>query len=412
MKIIHLISSLSNEFGGPAKSVPHLVNGLNKLGLQNIIISPRQRQEDPNDIVEKFKLKSKSVHASHLLGRVLYSKSLYSTVERELTTDAIIHVHTLWTYPAFVGFTLANKYKLPLVVSSRGMLYSWSLQRGKLQKALAMFLFQKKLLKYASVIHITEPRELSGVPDMDLDRKSRLVPNGVDLDEFSNPCKALKIIGKNRFDPKKKHVLFMSRVDRKKGLIYLVKSWIELSQKFTEWDLVIAGPVQDVKYFQEINDLITRASLNKRVHWLGMLKNEERLSIFQRSDLFVLPSYSENFGIVIAEALAAGLPVITTHGTPWSEINQHKAGWWVELTQPAVMAALSNAFALSQKELDKKGAAGRLLVKGYSWDIQATKMAKVYAEVSDNEDAVEVNSFLKRNVTKRGLFKFFKKCRL
>jgi glycosyltransferase involved in cell wall biosynthesis len=401
MKIIHLISSLSNEFGGPAKSVPHLVNGLNKLGYENVIISPRHMQEEPNDIVEKFKLKSKGVRASFLLRRICYSKFLYSTVEEELTPDTIIHIHTLWTYPAFVGFRLANKYKVPLVVSSRGMLYAWALKRGKLQKALAMLFFQRKLLKYASIIHVTEPAELSGVASMGLGPKSRLVPNGVDLDEFSAPSKASKIIEKNRFDPKKKHVLFMSRIDRKKGLIYLVRSWIELSKQFTEWDLVIAGPIQDLKYFKEIDDLISRASLNKRVHWLGMLNNEERLSVFQSSDLFVLPSYSENFGIVIAEALAAGLPVITTNGTPWSEINQHKAGWWIKLSQPTVTAAISDAFALSQRELGKKGGAGRLLVRSYSWDVQAIKMAKVYEEVIDHADALGANSFWKRDVAEK-----------
>ncbi|MDA9269677.1 glycosyltransferase [Amylibacter sp.] len=384
MKIVHLISSLSNEFGGPAKSVPHLVNGLNKLGYDNILISPRTSSEGSNDIIEKFNLKSKSVPASSLLGKFCYSRSLYSEVEKELTTDAIIHIHTLWTYPALVGLRLAKKYKLRVVVSARGMLYAWALRQGRVKKSLAMVFFQKNLLKYASVIHVTEPGELSGIAAMNLTYKSRLVPNGIDLAEFARTNDTSEIVNRFALDIDKKHALFMSRIDKKKGLIYLVRAWIELSQKFDEWDLVIAGPLQDKKYYQELNNLIVKASLEKRVHWLGMLNNKERLSVLGLCDLCVLPSYSENFGIVIAEGLAAGLPVITTHGTPWSELDQYNAGWWIELSQSNVTAALSEALNLPKEELFKKGIAGRSLAKNYSWDIQASKMAEVYEEIFDN----------------------------
>ena len=384
MKIIHLISSLSNEFGGPAKSVPHLVNGLNELGYDNVIISPRNSSDGPNDIVEKFNLKSKSVPASSLLRKFCYSRSLYSEVEKELTTDTIIHVHTLWTYPALVGFRLAKKYKLRIVVSARGMLYSWALRQGKVQKSLAMFFFQKKLLEYASAIHITEPGELSGVAAMNVAYKSRLVPNGIDLTEFAGTNDNTEIVNRFGLDTDKNYVLFMSRIDKKKGLVYLVRAWIELSQKFDNWDLLIAGPLQDKKYYQEINNLIVKASLERRVHWLGMLNNKERLYVLDLSDLCVLPSYSENFGIVIAEGLAAGLPVITTHGTPWNELNEYNAGWWIELSQSNLTAALFEALNLSKEELCKKGIAGRSLAKNYSWVIQASKMAEVYEEIFDN----------------------------
>ena len=135
------------------------------------------------------------------------------------------------------------------------------------------------------------------------------------------------------------------------------------------WELLIAGPKDDPKYLSRIDDVIGQNGLTDKVHFLGMLDKKERILAYSAANLFLLPSHTENFGIVIAEAMAAGLPVITTKNTPWSEIKKYDCGWWVELTDNKISGALKDALIWDMKALAVKGQNGRALVKSnYSWD--------------------------------------------
>ena len=157
-----------------------------------------------------------------------------------------------------------------------------------------------------------------------------------------------------------------------------MQSWIKIASKYLDWDLLIIGPIYDEKYYQEIASKIAKNYLQNRVHFTGMIGGEKRIDFFSASSLFVLPSHTENFGIAIAEAMAAKLPVITTHGTPWQEIEEYDAGWWVELNQENIDNALIEAIACDEDELRKKSLNGFELIKKYEWSYQANKMKRVY----------------------------------
>lgn len=120
-----------------------------------------------------------------------------------------------------------------------------------------------------------------------------------------------------------------------------------------------------------------------------MIGGEKRIDYFSASNLFVLPSHTENFGIAIAEAMAAKLPVITTHGTPWQEIEEYNAGWWVELSQVNIDNALAEALASGEDKLKQKGLNGFELIQKYEWKYQAKKMKQVYEWVLGSEDKPE-----------------------
>ena len=205
-----------------------------------------------------------------------------------------------------------------------------------------------------------------------------IVPNGIDIEEFSNI--------KNKADSKKnlnlklekKYILFISRIHPKKGLEYLVNAWVKLAKTHKEWDLLIVGPQYDQKLFNNILNMIKSHNLEDRVVFTGMLTGEKRIDAFGASSLFVLPSHTENFGIAIAEAMVAKLPVITTQGTPWQEIEDMDAGWWVKLSQTNIDKALSDAINLTEKELRQKGLHSFQLIQKYEWKYQAEKMKTLY----------------------------------
>lgn len=382
MKIINLIENLDDTYGGPAKSVPYLCKALNELDVDTEILSIEYYESEVNSVVESYNLKWKSFKYN-FIKKTRYSKSLKKYLDKEFqnNNDKIIHTHNLWNYIPYIAYKQSRKYNIPYIVAIRGALYKWSLEQSKLQKKIAWKLFQKKVLQNASCIHVTEIKEMEAVRALGIKTPIAIVPNGINLEEFGNM--------KNKTDAKqsldlniaKKYILFMSRIHPKKGLEYLVNAWVKIASQYTEWDLLIVGPQYDKKYMDKIVNIIDSHSLKDRVAFTGMLIGEDRMDAFAASDLFVLSSHTENFGIAIAEAMAAKLPVITTHGTPWEEIEEKDAGWWVKLTQENINKSLYDAISLNDIELKQKGLNGFELIQNYEWKYQAKKMKKLYEYV-------------------------------
>lgn len=379
IKVYNIIENLDDTYGGPAKSVPYLCKNLNDLDVDTEMLSIEYHENEVNSVVSNYNLKWKSFKYN-FIKKTRYAKSLKKYLDEEFqnTNDKIIHTHNLWNYIPYLAYKQSRKYHIPYIVAIRGSLYKWSLAQSKLQKKVAWILFQRKVLQNASCIHVTEVKEMEAVRKLGINTPIAIVPNGIDLQEFTNM--------KNKRDAKqilnlnieKKYILFMSRVHPKKGLEYLVNAWVKTADRYTEWDLLIVGPQYDKKYMDKIVNIIDSHNLKGRVTFTGMLTGEYRIDAFSASDLFVLPSHTENFGIVIAEAMAAKLPVITTHGTPWKEIEEHNAGWWVELTQENIDKSLNDAISSNEIELKQKGLNGFELIKNYEWKYQAKKMKNLY----------------------------------
>ncbi len=357
---------------------------------------------------------------------------------RELARNAdVVHDHGLWMWPNKYARCAANEAGKPLVISTRGMLEDWSLGRSKMRKRVAWMLFERENLRSAKLFHATAVSEAESIsealrrwkmvdgrcepPISDLRSPispgPRIVvaPNGVDIPEQIPNRKALEArFAKLRG---KKWILFMSRVHPKKGLLELAKAWIQLRGAHRDWELVIAGPEQDKGYAEKV-----RAELKGEGVWTGELGGEEKWTALGNAGFMVLPSYSENFGIVVAESLAAGRPVLTTTGTPWGEAAKPPikikmkmreggpsfapnlavsggaseggyAGWDMNLERNGcgvicevngLNEALRKMFSFSDTELDEMGARGRKMVtEKFSWKAAAETILDAYKELVD-----------------------------
>lgn len=128
--------------------------------------------------------------------------------------------------------------------------------------------------------------------------------------------------------------------------------------------------------------------------FIGSVADKDKWKLYRRADLFVLPTHSENFGIVVAEALASGLPVITTKGAPWAELEKHQCGWWVDIGVEPLAKALNQAINLSPEERQTMGQCGRQLIEqNYSWDKIGKEMLAVYEWIlgGDNQPDCVIN---------------------
>jgi glycosyltransferase involved in cell wall biosynthesis len=303
-----------------------------------------------------------------------WTRTLATELRRRLKRDyaSIIHDNGVWLPINHVTAAVARDLKIKRIVAPRGMLSAWSMRRGRLHKRLAWWAYQRLDLQSASLLHATSSSEAQDFRDLDLRQPIAVVPNGVEIPEMIRDAHDSKTAHRNAGV---RTALFLSRIHPKKGLLDLVKVWSQLQP--VGWRVVVAGP-DESHHQREVESLAGRLGVRDQFDFIGPVADADKWSLYKRSDLFVLPSYSENFGLVIAEAMGAGLPVVTTHQTPWQEIEQLNAGWWIGTGAESLLPALREATSISDLQRKEMGLRGQsLITREYSWSAAAEKMRAV-----------------------------------
>ena len=375
MKIIHVIQSLSDSTGGPAYTVPALCNNLAEQGVSVKILAVAIRKND-----EKYgfaaALDETKVSLKKLCGigstkqRMIFAPAFPLAARNEIRRFApdLIHSHGLWSLENHYALRAGVRAGLPVIVSLRGMATQWAMSQKKLKKKAAWLLYQKKDLELAAAFHATAENEAEGIRRLGFTQPVILLPNGVEL-----PCwdsVPQKEMNRHRI------VLFMSRIHPKKGLSRLVDALSMIDT--TGWKCRIVGPDED-GHLAEVKRQIAARNLNSKIEFYEMVKGEDKWRMFREADLFVLPTNSENFGVVVAESLAAGTPVVTTKGAPWKALEEYRCGWWTDVNTEAVARALEDAFRLSDETRRKMGERGRMFVaEHYGWPKIASDMRAAY----------------------------------
>ena len=376
--IISIIENISNEYGGPANSLPNFLFSVEKeLNIFSRIYSIKISENEENEFIQRYGLDWVNCE---LTGpkKFMYSKSLQIAIKKKLSDDNIIFSNNLWNYPAFLSAKLARKHSIPHIISIRGTLYPWSLKQGKWRKKLAWHLFQKKALQQANVLHVTCVDELNAVRSLGIKTPVALIPHGINYNDYQNLPNKRKALGHLNLKSEKKYLLFMSRLHKKKGLDLLLSIWPNIIKKHPDWCLLVVGPDYS-DYTKKIEELISKFNIADNIKSLGMLTGDKKYSAFSVASLFVLPSFSENFGVVIGEALASGLPTITTTGTPWPEIIDYNCGRYIELSARNLESAINDLLVCNDNELAFMSLAAKALIKEkYSWTIQAQRFSKVF----------------------------------
>ena len=293
----------------------------------------------------------------------------------------LIHCHNLWNWVSYLAELARRKIDAPLIISPRGALFPWPLLQSSRFKRASLSFFQRESLNKCSCIHVTDTSELEAVRELGIRAPIAVIPNGVNFDEFSSLSPSTQCRVDLGLPATVRNILFFSRIHPKKGLKLLVDVFNELADHFSNWNLLIAGAVDDRAYQAEVQKRVSDGGWQDRIRFLGLVTGERRRIVFGASDLFVLPTESENFGMAIAEALAAGLPVVTTTGTPWRSIAETESGWWIELSKEALKGALMEAMSMDSEQLSRLGDSAVRLAETKSWTSAASEMRDVYGWV-------------------------------
>ena len=309
----------------------------------------------------------------------------------------LVHVHGIWSPTLMACWRKWRTAGLPCVVTVHGMLEPWALAHKKWKKRVAWLTYQKRMLQTANCLHATSEREAGNLRALGLKPPIATIPWGVEgpgrpnvelamlndeLEEIRHETSTgvtSSPIQNSTFNIQNfptRTALFVGRIYPVKGLPMLVEAWASLRPE--GWRMKIVGP-DEAGHLAEVQALIQQAGLAAEFEFVGPLSGAALDQAYESADLYIQPSHTENFGIAVAEAMAHGLPVITTHGAPWKLLEEQHCGWWVPVSVEGIASALDDAIRQSPEELAAMGDKGRTVVaERFSWDRIAREMIACY----------------------------------
>ncbi len=368
MKILQSIWSLASENGGPTRSTIGISRALAREGIDVMLVSHVPGKVSPEG---RDELKAYGVRFCEGRGDGLFTALEDSRRILDEFKPDIVHLQGLWKMSTHAMNVMAAKRGIPIVISPRGMLDPWALSVKKWKKRLGLFLYQQADLKRAAAFHAASDIEAQNIRNFGLTQPVITAPNGVNVPKEWFPR---AIDGTDR-----EHVaLFLSRMHPGKGLMLLAEAWAVLRPR--GWRMMAVG-MNERGHGDEVKRKVRELGIEDSWTFRDEVNDDEKWDIYRSADLFIHPSVSENFGISVAEALAVGVPVITTKGCPWAEI-QNKCGWWIDRNVDSLVATMREAMALTDEQRQAMGEKGRHLIREkYSWPTIARQMIKGYEGV-------------------------------
>lgn len=362
VRLIHIVPAIANEASGPSYSVVRLCESLvvqdDDVTLGALDWAPIAA---PPPFLKTFPLGL----GLRRLGRSPAMRRWLTSAVKNGAID-LIHNHSLWMMPNVYPGWVSRRSNVPLVVSPRGTLSNWAFTSGSVFKKVFWPLVQQPALRATTCFHATAYSEYEDIRRMGFRQPVAIIPNGIDIPppKKANNCE-------------KRTLLFLGRIHPKKGVDMLLEAWRIVSPRFPEWQLRIAGP-DNGGHLSRMQSLAAELKL-ERVEFSGPLYGEAKLKAYRDAELFVLPTHSENFGMTVAEALAAGTPAIVSKGAPWKGLVSEGAGWWIDIGLDPLVACLEAALASPHETLHAMGEKGRAwMQRDFSWTEIAQKTSDTY----------------------------------
>ena len=382
-KVLHVIPTLDVLAGGTSAALAGMATAQAQAGLHvgTVATYPADQPETFAPAMTEQGVEVTMVGPTS--GPLRRHPDLAATLRSRISSHDIVHIHGVWEEPQHLAFKLARELGRPAVLSPHGMLDAWSLAQSKLKKQLYTAWRLRKHLKHVDAFHFTTDEERTSVQRLGYPGKPLVVPLGLDLAEFD------PLPNQGRFRARypqlgdSPYALFLSRLHHKKGLELLLPAFAGAMKQHPHWKLVVAGPAESDEYLASLKALATSVGLqnDQDIFFAGMQRGAERVEAMVDGAFFVLPSYQENFGIVVAEAAAAGLPqVISEHVNLASFVESNDLGTITVQNVDKLQESLEQT--LRREDLAAVGARARSATfDHFDWKNIGHQWIDIYAEL-------------------------------
>ncbi|MEQ9485419.1 glycosyltransferase [Coleofasciculus sp. F4-SAH-05] len=390
MRVLHVIPSIAPVRGGTSQAILEMVKSLRLHGVDAEIATtndngeyllevplgkPIKYEEVPIWFFSRFSPNARSIR------EFAFSRQLTKWLWQQIPQHDLWHVHAVFSYPSTVAMAIARLRNIPYISIPHGLLCQWSLQQSASKKQIYLNLIERANLHHSQALHFTSLQEQREASELNLKPPSFILSHGVSV-PASIPNAHYQLRQRLNLPEDEPIILFISRLHPKKGLEYLIPALGKLAdQRFT---FVLAGSGSS-EYEAKIDALLIAAGIDKCTYRSGFATGEMKDLLLQGSDLFALTSHSENFGVVVLEALAVGLPVLLTPGVALaSMVKQHQLGYVAELDVAAIASAIKHWLNHRQEAKAIGNRARQLILKQYTWDGIALNLIEVYTAIIKN----------------------------
>lgn len=351
MKILHILSSADPKSGGPIEGVRQLTQEGNTRGWQNTLVTL-----DNPAVLQEISFPA-TIHAlgSAELGNYGYSPKLVPWLLANAQQYDVVVAHGLWQYQGYATRKAMQKLNKPYWVQTHGMLDPWFKHAYPL-KHLKKWLYwpwaDYRVLRDAQAVLFTceEEKRLASQSFWLYQANAEVIKYGT-----STPPTTVEIFKQRFFNryphlQNKRIILFLSRIQEKKGCDILIEAFAKVVAQQPDLHLVMAGPDQ-TSWQATLQALATKLNVADKITWTGMVSGDDKWAAYYASEAFILPSHQENFGIVVAEALGCGVPVLISNKINiWREIAQSHAGFVNEDTVDGTVSNLQQWLALDEQQ--------------------------------------------------------------
>lgn len=369
-------------YGGPIFTSYYTCNELSKKIKDLKVITTNANGRNKLDIISNKYLNLNNYQVKYYNETIIsrFSWSLFSGISNDLKDADIIHIQGLFSSPIPIALFWAVKYNKKIVLTPHGELGQWCLtyKRALLKKIwLRLFIkpFIKKIVWHATA-HSEEREILSVFPEA----KTRVIPNGIYLADFKEHETLSRPQYVKRFAKREIEVsqiiLSVGRLQKVKGFDILIKAFKKVLEKLPNAILFIAGEDEGEK--SNIESLLKVLNIEDRVVLVGKVVGKDKIDLFVNADVFVLSSHSENFGIVYAEALASGIPVVASTGTPWDVVEAANCGRWVPNTPADTAEAVLDLLSRDRNELRQNALK---FIEKFDWKKISSEFCNLYNEL-------------------------------
>lgn len=372
MRVLHTVARMDAEAAGPSYTVRRLSESTVKQCVQSSIATTGPHlgttvvQVDGGDHTTTTYPVGPAINSATT--RLCLSPALGRAIALAARERQIIHSHGLWLYPNYISAAMARRHGALHVLTPHGMLAPAAMKFSARKKQVMARLWQDQALRLASCLHATSESEAEEFRRYGLQGPIAIIRNGMDMPPPTIEPKR---------SPASRTVLHLGRLHRKKGTDQLIRAWARLATDYPNWSLRIVGPSEG-GYREELQRLV--AALNcPRVQFDPPLYGHDKWIAYADASLFVLPTQNENFGLVVAEALAAGTPAICTKGAPWAGLEAERCGWWIDHGLDPLITAMKSALSCDVPTLEELGQRGRRwIARDYGWLAIGAEMESVY----------------------------------
>lgn len=371
---------IADIYGGVSKAVKELTQAIATLGMSVDLITTnangdRKLGVPVNQWIDAEGYRIQYFDCIHRYDSIL-SVSLCRWLTRHAASYDVIHTHSMFSPTVSIARWICQKREVPYVITPHGMLEPWALAYKASKKRIYYQTFEAPALKAAGAIHVLNLKEANSIDSLGF-HQTETIPNGIHRMEFESLASQDNFFHQFPETKGKKIILFLGRIDPKKGLDILAPAFAKIHQRFPDTHLVIAGP-DSIGFLPTARSYFEQAGCLNALTFTGMIAGKLKYSALSAASVYVSPSYSEGFSMSVLEAMATGLPCVITEKCNFPEAATAKAAYVVEVNADAVSQALHQAIQQSQQSEAMGKRARKLILDHYTWRSAAEKLIQLY----------------------------------